>query len=68
MHKNSYLLLNVLGSGEPCKVVVAASVFFEYLDKLPAGFSVEVVKVLDKKDFNRCLDCPIRCFDVFICK
>lgn len=68
MNKNSYLLLNVLGSGEPCKVAVSASVFFEYLDKLPAGLSVEVVKVLDKKDFNRCLDCPIRCFDFVIRK
>lgn len=68
MNKNSYLLLNVLGSGEPCKVVVSVSVFSEYLDKLPAGLSVEVVKVLDKKDFNRCLDCPVCCFDVVVRK
>lgn len=68
MNKNSYLLLNVSGSGEPCKVVVSVSVFSKYLDKLPAGLSVEVVKVLDKKDLNRCIDCPIRCFDVVIRK
>lgn len=66
MNKNFYLLLNVLGSGEPCKVVVSVSVFSEYLDKLPAGLSVEFVKFLDKKDFNRCLDCPFCCFDVVI--
>lgn len=68
MNKNSYLLLNVLGSGKPCKVAVSASAFSEYLDKLPSGLSVEVVKVLDKKDFNRCLDCPLRCFDFVVRK
>lgn len=68
MNKNSYLLLNVSGSGDPCKVVVSASAFSEYLDKLPAGLFVEVVKVLDKKDFNRCLDCLVCCFDVVIRK
>lgn len=68
MNKNFYLLLSVSGSGDPCKVVVSASAFSEYFDKLPAVFSVEVVKVLDKKDFNRCLDCPVRCFDFVIRK
>lgn len=68
MDKNSYLLIRVSGSEKPFKAVVSASAFSEYLDKLPSGLSVEVVKVMDKKDFNRCLDCPIRCFDIVIRK